>query len=204
MARRRTAPGFGTRAVAQTRGAWRASCIPRITRKTSTMRIAINGIGVAGPTLAYWLRRFGHEPVMFEKAPALRTGGHVIDFWGLGYAIAERMGLIPALRQRGYMMKRLRMVDSHGHDDANLDLTMMRELLHGRFVSLARADLSAALFSACEGIPCRFGTSITGIIRGRNAVMLTFADGRREEFDFVVGADGLHSHVRALTFGPQA
>ncbi|HXR89633.1 MAG TPA: FAD-binding domain [Steroidobacteraceae bacterium] len=168
------------------------------------MRVAINGIGVAGPTLAYWLRRYGHEPVMFEKAPALRTGGHVIDFWGLGYAIAERMGLIPVLRQRGYMMKRLRMVDGHGHDDANLDLTMMRELLGGRFISLARADLSSGLFSACEGIPAHFGTTITGLVRGRNAVMLTFDNGRRDEFDFVVGADGLHSQVRQLTFGPQA
>ena len=57
------------------------------------MRVAINGIGVAGPALAYWLREFGHEPVLFEKAPALRTGGYLIDFWGLGYEIAERMGL---------------------------------------------------------------------------------------------------------------
>ena len=46
------------------------------------MSVAINGAGVAGPTLAYWLRRFGHEPVLFEKAPALRTGGYLIDFWG--------------------------------------------------------------------------------------------------------------------------
>jgi len=62
------------------------------------MRVAINGTGVAGPTLAYWLRRFGHEPILFEKAPALRTGGYLIDFWGVGYEIAERMGLIPSLR----------------------------------------------------------------------------------------------------------
>ena len=37
------------------------------------MRVAINGIGVAGPTLAYWLRAFGHEPVLFEKAPGSAT-----------------------------------------------------------------------------------------------------------------------------------
>ena len=68
------------------------------------MRIAINGVGVGGPTLAYWLRHFGHEPVLFEKAPELRTGGYVIDFWGLGYEIAERMGVLPELRERGYRM----------------------------------------------------------------------------------------------------
>ena len=68
------------------------------------MRIAINGIGVAGPTLAWWLRRYGHEPVLFEKAPSLRAGGYIIDFWGVGYDVAERMGILPALFQEGYVM----------------------------------------------------------------------------------------------------
>jgi 2-polyprenyl-6-methoxyphenol hydroxylase-like FAD-dependent oxidoreductase len=66
------------------------------------VRIAINGIGVAGPTLAWWLRRYGHEPVLFEKAPSLRTGGYIIDFWGVGYDVAERMGILPSLFQEGY------------------------------------------------------------------------------------------------------
>ena len=59
------------------------------------MKIAINGAGVAGPTLAYWLLRSGHEPTLIEKAPHFRTGGYVIDFWGLGYTIAERMEILP-------------------------------------------------------------------------------------------------------------
>lgn len=54
------------------------------------MRVAINGIGVAGPTLAYRLRRFGHDPVLFEQAPSLRASGYLVDFWGLGYEIAAR------------------------------------------------------------------------------------------------------------------
>ena len=60
------------------------------------MRVAIIGAGIGGPTLAYWLRRLGHEPILFEKAPAPRTGGYVIDFWGLGYDLAERMGILAA------------------------------------------------------------------------------------------------------------
>jgi 2-polyprenyl-6-methoxyphenol hydroxylase-like FAD-dependent oxidoreductase len=71
------------------------------------MTVAINGIGVAGATLAYWLRQAGHEPVLFEEAPAFRTGGYLIDLWGLGYEIAERMGLIPTLRERCYEMRRM-------------------------------------------------------------------------------------------------
>ena len=167
------------------------------------MRVAINGIGVAGPTLAYWLRQAGYQPVLFEKAPALRTGGYVIDFWGLGYEIAERMGILPALRQRAYEMERMRLVDARGRDDAVLDLRPMRAALHGRFVSLARSDLAAELFQACRGIPAHFGVWVTGLEQDADGVIATLSDGRRERFDLVIGAGGLHSSVREVTFGPE-
>jgi 2-polyprenyl-6-methoxyphenol hydroxylase-like FAD-dependent oxidoreductase len=168
------------------------------------MRIAINGAGVAGPTLAYWLRRFGHEPVLFEKAPALRTGGYLIDFWGLGYEIAERMGLIPILRQRCYEMERMRVVDGEGREEVVLDLRPMRELLQGRFISLARSDLASALFGACEGVTTHFGQWISAIAQDARGVTVTLSDGRQERFDLVIGAGGLHSGVRALVFGPES
>jgi len=168
------------------------------------MRVAINGIGVAGPTLAYWLGQFGHEPVLFEKSPTLRTGGYLIDFWGLGYEIAERMGLVPSLRERCYEMEWMRMVDVNGSEEAVLNLTTVRGLLHGRFISLARTDLAAALFGACKGIPAKFGVSITGIEQKESGVAVTISDGRQETFDLVVGADGLHSQTRELVFGPEA
>jgi 2-polyprenyl-6-methoxyphenol hydroxylase-like FAD-dependent oxidoreductase len=168
------------------------------------MRVAINGIGVAGPALAYWLREFGHEPVLFEKAPALRTGGYLIDFWGLGYEIAERMGLFPSLRERCYEMEWMRMVDVDGSEKALLNLTAVRGLLQGRFISLARTDLAAALFGACNGIPANFGVSIKGIEQNDGGVAVTLSDGRQERFDLVFGADGLHSQTRELVFGPEA
>src|SRR6185312_15540942 len=168
------------------------------------MKVAINGMGIAGPTLAYWLRRSGHDPLLFERAPALRTGGYLIDFWGLGYEIAERMGIIATLRERGYEMKRLQMVDRHGRDEAHMDLTPLYEAQRGRFISVARADLASALAGACQGIPIHFNVSISAITREEADSLVTFTDGRQERFDLVVGADGLHSHVRALAFGPEA
>ncbi len=168
------------------------------------MKIAVSGIGIAGTTLAYWLRCWGHEPVMFERAPALRTGGYLIDFWGLGYEIAERMGIMPALRDRCYLMEEMRMVDADGRVDATLDVRPMREMLGGRFISLARADLAAALFGTCDGIPAHFGVWFTAVEEDDAGVVVTLSDGRRERFDLVVGADGVHSQVRALVFGPEA
>jgi 2-polyprenyl-6-methoxyphenol hydroxylase-like FAD-dependent oxidoreductase len=167
------------------------------------LRIAINGIGVAGPTLAYWLRELGYEPVLYERAPALRTGGYLIDFWGLGYEIAEWMGLIPVLRGRCYEMERMRLVNGSGREEALLDLRPLRELLGGRFISLARGDLAAALFGACKGIPAHFGVWITAVDQQRNSAVITLSDGRRERFDLVCGAGGLHSPLRALMFGAE-
>jgi 2-polyprenyl-6-methoxyphenol hydroxylase-like FAD-dependent oxidoreductase len=130
-------------------------------------------------------------------------GGYVIDFWGLGFEIADRMGIVPALLERGYKMEQLSLVDADGHELAGMDLTSIREQLNGRFISLARADLAAALFDACDGIPARFGASIAGFEQDREGVTATLSTGQQERFDLVVGADGLHSHVRALTFGPE-
>ncbi len=167
------------------------------------MRIAINGTGIAGPTLAYWLRFYGHEPVLFERAPALRTGGYVIDFWGLGYEIAERMGLMPELKRRGYRVKCLRMVGERGRAFATIDLNRMTEQIGGRIISLPRGDLASALFEACAGVAVHFGVSIDGIEQHPKGLDVTLSDGRTECFDLVVGADGLHSRVRELAFGPE-
>jgi 2-polyprenyl-6-methoxyphenol hydroxylase-like FAD-dependent oxidoreductase len=53
--------------------------------------VLISGAGIAGPTLAYCLLRAGMEPTIVETAPELRTGGYMIDFWGLGFRPASRI-----------------------------------------------------------------------------------------------------------------
>jgi 2-polyprenyl-6-methoxyphenol hydroxylase-like FAD-dependent oxidoreductase len=176
---------------------------PHTANAEDNVRVAINGIGVAGPTLAYWLRAFGHEPVLFERASEFRTGGYLIDFWGLGYDVAERMGVLANLREHGYSMERIRFIGEHGRETASLDVRPMREALNGRFTSIARSDLSAALLGACAGIPAHYGVSISGIEDAGSAAAVALSDGRTEQFDLVVGSDGLHSHVRATVFRPE-
>jgi 2-polyprenyl-6-methoxyphenol hydroxylase-like FAD-dependent oxidoreductase len=78
------------------------------------VKVLISGAGIAGPALAYWLLKYGHEPTIVEYAPRFRTGGYVIDFWGRGYDIAEKMGLIGEIRERGYFVKEVRFVNRDG------------------------------------------------------------------------------------------
>ena len=96
------------------------------------------------------------------------------------------------------------MVDGDGRDEAAMDLSPMRGALGGRFISLARADLSAALLGACGGIPARFGEHVVAVTPDADGVVATLGGGSRERFDLVVGADGLHSRVREAVFGPEA
>ena len=168
------------------------------------MRIAINGTGVAGPTLAWWLRRYGHEPVLFEKAPSLRTGGYLIDFWGVGYDVAERMGILPALHQQGYMLQELRMLGRNGRTVASVDVSTFRALMKNRYLSIARGDLAATVYRSCRDVQSWFGQSIVAIEQRERNVRVRLSDDSEDEFDLVVGADGLHSHIRSLAFGPEA
>ena len=168
------------------------------------MKIAINGAGVAGPTLAYWLHRCGHEPILIEKAPHLRTGGYVIDFWGVGYTMAERMGILPEVLEAGYSVKELRLVDTAGRTTGGFRADVFGEMVDGRFTSLPRGDLAAAIYRTIEGrVETLFGDSITGLEEHDTGIHVSFEHGPARDFDLVIGADGLHSKIRELTFGPE-
>src|SRR5215469_12877616 len=120
-------------------------------RPARALKVAISGAGVAGPTLAYWLLRAGCEPVLIEAAPALRTGGYMIDFWGVGYDVAERMGIVPAVRAAGYDLQEVRYVDASGRDVAHISARTWRRELGDRFTSLPRGDLAALIYKALGG-----------------------------------------------------
>ncbi|MDP2583996.1 MAG: FAD-binding domain [Candidatus Palauibacterales bacterium] len=168
------------------------------------MKIAIQGAGIGGPTLAYWLHRAGHEPTLIEEAPRLRTGGYVIDFWGVGYTIAERMGILPEVLEAGYSFGELRLLDARGRRVGGFSTDVFRRMTGGRFTSLPRGDLAAAIYRAVEGrVETLFGESITSLEEADGGVRVTLDGGATRDFDLVVGADGLHSRVRRLVFGPE-
>lgn len=169
------------------------------------MRVLIVGTGIAGPTLAYWLARFGFEPTLVERAPALRTGGYAIDFWGAAFDVAERMGIVDRLERTGYHVQELRIVGDEGQRVGGFDASVFRRLTGGRYVTLARSALSAALYDTLDERTERlFGRSPTAIEDTGDGVTVTFDDASKRRFDLVIGADGQHSSVRELVFGPQS
>lgn len=168
------------------------------------MRIAVVGAGIAGTTLAYWLRRSGHVPTLIEKAPQLRTGGYVIDFWGPGYEVAEKMGLRPRLKSIGYEVREVRLVDEHGAKVGGFGVDGLRRSADGRFISLPRGDLAELIYDAIEGeVETIFGDTIVDFVELDDGVQVLLQSGATRRFDLVVGAGGLHSPVRAMAFGPE-
>jgi len=166
--------------------------------------VLISGVGIAGPTLAYWLKAAGFQPTLLERASALRSGGYVIDFWGLGYTIAERMGLIPEINRDGYYAQEFRIVDEAGHRLVGFGTDVFSELTNGQYVTLQRSDLSRMLFEQISGVEAIFGDEIILVEEKPDYVEVELKHGGRRRFDLLVGADGLHSAVRNLVFGPQA
>lgn len=167
------------------------------------MKVAINGMGIAGPALAYWLHRFGHKPTLIEKASAPRKGGYLIDCWGLGYDQAEKMGILPELLKLGYHVQEVQWVNASGKVSASFNPEILRQMADNRFVTVERGDLAMALFRQVEDkVEILFGDSIVAIEEQPDRVDVSFENAPPRSFDLVVGADGLHSRVRELTFGP--
>ena len=170
----------------------------------SDKTVLISGAGIAGPTLAFWLKAAGFQPTLIERAPGLRTGGYVIDFWGLGYDIAERMELTSDINCIGYHVREMRIVDDLGRRITGFGTKVFDELTNGRYVTLGRSDLSRLLFEKIKGsTEVIFDNEIVDLQEQPDGVQVQFKHSGVRQFSLVIGADGLHSAVRRLAFGPQ-
>lgn len=171
------------------------------------MRVLIAGAGVAGLTLAYWLEKNGHKPVIIEKSETIRTEGYMLDFTGTGWDVADRMGIIPELRKRAYPAENIVYKDENDKISAQISV---HDLLSAtgnevNFAALNRRDLVLTLYEAVQDkVEICFSKTIDTIQQDDNSVKVTFSDDSQGEYDILVGCDGIHSKTRQLVFGDES
>lgn len=169
------------------------------------MRAIICGAGIAGLSLAQRLATQDWDVVVIEKSPRPRGQGYMMDFFGLGYDAAEAMGLLPRLIELSYQVREVTYLDESGRRRAGIDYDRFARLVDGRLLSIMRPDLELALREQVTGkIDLRFGRTVTHVENSAHAVRATLADGSVLDGDLLVGADGIHSTIRHLVFGPEA
>jgi 2-polyprenyl-6-methoxyphenol hydroxylase-like FAD-dependent oxidoreductase len=170
----------------------------------SGVRVLVAGASIAGPALAHWLCRRGAEVTVVERAPELRPGGQAVDARGVAKEVIQRMGLDAAVRAArtdtagaytvdvdGNVLETFR-ADDHGGDGFIAEIEILR------------GDLSRVLYDDTrDGVEYVFGDRIAELTQDADGVDVVFAGGRRRRFELVVGADGLHSALRAMVFGPR-
>ncbi|MBJ6761800.1 FAD-dependent monooxygenase [Myxococcaceae bacterium JPH2] len=167
--------------------------------------VLISGAGIAGPTLAYWLARRGFRPTVVERGAALRSSGSPVDVRGPAVAVAEQMGLMPRLRDAATQVSALSFIDGSGHEVGRVNLRALQRASGSREVELPRGDLATILYQASQdSAEFLFGDSITGLSQDAHGVDVTLGQAGARRFDLVIGADGLHSAVRRLAFGPES
>jgi 2-polyprenyl-6-methoxyphenol hydroxylase-like FAD-dependent oxidoreductase len=169
------------------------------------MKVLISGASMAGLSAAWWFAHLGHRVAVVERADGLRPGGAPIDVRGRALGTAQRMGLLSKIDSAKVVPgEPAKVLDGAGKQVATLDLRWFANETDDD-VEITRDRLNRILYEALPaGVEFRFRLSIAAIADGADGARVTFTDGRQERYDLVVGADGLHSNVRRLAFGPES
>ncbi|WP_165495217.1 FAD-dependent monooxygenase [Actinomadura roseirufa] len=159
-------------------------------------RILISGASIAGLTLAHWLTRYGFKPTVVERAPAPRSGGNGVDVRDNAAEVLRRMGIMERVSALATDVHGMKFVDAADRAVARIDIRDPSS------VEIMRGDL-VALLREMTDVEILLGDSIDALEQDDDGVTVAFEHAPARRFDLVVGADGLHSNVRRLAFGPE-
>jgi 2-polyprenyl-6-methoxyphenol hydroxylase-like FAD-dependent oxidoreductase len=156
------------------------------------VRIAIIGGGIGGLTTAIALRKVGFEPEVFEQAPELLDVGAAIAIWPNATRVLERLEVAEKILERAGVMKEIRWLDQNGRLINKVSISETSPA-----VALHRADLQHILVHALPPSSIHLGCTFVAYTPRGDKIVASFANGELTEADFLIGADGIHSRVRA-------
>lgn len=170
--------------------------------KSENKKVLISGASIAGPTLAFWLAKYGFNVTIVERSKSLRLGGQNLDVRGAGRAIARMMDIEKDILTANTGEIGLQFIDSDNNVKASFpadgasSFTSEAEILRG--------DLVHILYNKTkDNVSYIFGKYIKDIDQNESIIKVTYNDGETDDFDLLIAADGVRSTTRQLIFGDE-
>jgi 2-polyprenyl-6-methoxyphenol hydroxylase-like FAD-dependent oxidoreductase len=165
-------------------------------------KVLISGASIAGPTLAFWLDRFGFSTTIVERADSLRLGGQNVDIKGAAQKVVQLMGIEDEIIAADTGELGVRFVNKDNITKA--ELPKGESNLGTSELEILRGDLVKILYNHTKNnVEYIFGNQITELNEFKDGVKVTFKNGEIRDFDLVICADGIRSRTRYLIFGDE-
>ena len=163
-------------------------------------RVLVVGGGIAGLAIAGGLTRAGIRCVIAERSKTWRPTGAGIILNVNAMAALDKLGLANRVRDRGFRLRKGAITDRNGRNLAQTNFGVL-DAEFGPTLSIHRAELHTALLEGASAADILLDTSLERMVQHADEVEVRLTNGREERFDLVIGADGIGSRVRELTFG---
>jgi len=163
------------------------------------IQVVIVGAGIGGLSLAVFFRQAGIQPVVIEADEEFDQQGNVVELWPEATALLERLGVAEAVRDAGTVVTEWTQRQPDG--------TVVDRLVTnppGGFLTIPYGRLREQLLEHIGPDAIRTGITLRSLDASDHPVTVSFENGVREQFDLVIGADGVNSRTRALIGGPGA